>query len=419
MWWGSGGLTRKSMIETSVNTVNAAYIHIPFCHRRCFYCDFPVKVIGDQRHGGNFPLIDRYLGQLKREIEATPPGCTPLETVFFGGGTPSLLTVQQVQMVLQTLAQQFGFASGIEISLEIDPGTFDRSQLEGYGGVGVNRFSLGVQAFQEHHLQSVGRSHDLAAVYQAIDWLHQEGVQNWSLDLISGLPHQTLTEWDFSLQAAIDANPPHLSLYDLVIEPQTAFGKRFTPGCAPLPPDDLAATFYRRSQSHLTAAGYSHYEVSNYAKPGFSCRHNRVYWENRPYYGFGMGATSYIHQRRIARPRTLVDYEDWVERWIHLGDRFWESYPVDDRSDRWLDTLMLGLRLREGVDLNVLAQEWGEDPERSDRLATLLTLLEPHQAQGWITQETIVGQPYPRLQLTDPEGFLFSNQVLSTIFTQP
>jgi oxygen-independent coproporphyrinogen-3 oxidase len=378
-----------------------------------------VKVIGDQRHGGNFPLIDRYLVQLKREIEATPQGTTPLETVFFGGGTPSLLTVEQVQMVLQTLEQHFGFASSLEISLEIDPGTFDRSQLEGYAAVGVNRFSLGVQAFQEHHLQAVGRSHDLADVYQAIDYLHQGGVQNWSLDLISGLPHQTLSEWELSLQEAIEANPPHLSLYDLVIEPQTVFGKRFSPGCAPLPPDDLAATFYRLSQHHLTAAGYTHYEVSNYAKPGFHCRHNRVYWENRPYYGFGMGATSYVNQRRIARPRILVDYEDWVERWVQTGDRFWESYALDDRSDRWLDTLMLGLRLREGVDLNDLAQRWGEDPALSEQLADLLTLLEPYHDRGWITQETIVGQPYPRLQLTDPEGFLFSNQVLATIFTQP
>ena len=183
--------------------VTAAYVHIPFCHRRCFYCDFPIKVIGDRRDGSNFPLVDHYLTQLRREIQATPnlSGC-PLQTVFFGGGTPSLLTVAQLGEVLQTLKQQFGFAEDIEISLELDPGTFDRPKLMGFQEQGVNRFSLGVQAFQDSLLQTLGRSHTLAQVYDAIDLFQERSIANWSLDLISGLPQQTLEQWQISMGAS-------------------------------------------------------------------------------------------------------------------------------------------------------------------------------------------------------------------------
>jgi oxygen-independent coproporphyrinogen-3 oxidase len=401
----------------------AIYLHIPFCHRRCFYCDFPIKVIGDRRHGGNFPLVDRYLEVLTAEIRATPPSDKAIETLFFGGGTPSLLTVSQLESLLNAIRRHFSLIPTAEISIEIDPGTFDRAQLAGYRDLGVNRFSLGVQAFQPSLLAGAGRSHTLAEVYTAIDLIHQAQIKNWSLDLISGLPQQSQADWDWSLQEAIAAQPAHLSLYDLVLEPQTVFGKRYPSGEFPFPPEDLSADLYRTSHDRLAQAGYQHYEISNYAQPTYQCRHNRIYWTNQAYYGFGMGATSYVDHRRVDRPRILADYEAWVQRYCQQGADFWLNHAVDTANDRFLDTLMLGLRLQEGVDLQPLAALY---PQQVDRL---LKALIPYENRGWVrvtfpepeskgqeNKDQEGDRSYPRVQLTDPEGFLFSNQVLSTIF---
>ncbi len=173
--------------------------------------------------------------------------------------------------------------------MEIDPGTFALEQVQGYKTAGVNRVSLGVQAFQSELLEVCGRSHTVADVHKAVELVHRAGFQNFSLDLISGLPHQTLEHWQASLEQAIALSPTHLSCYDLTIEPGTPFNRQYSPGSSPLPSDETTAEMYRMAQRLLTAAGYDHYEISNYAKPGYQCRHNRVYWENRSFYGFGMG----------------------------------------------------------------------------------------------------------------------------------
>ncbi|HCF27176.1 MAG TPA: coproporphyrinogen III oxidase, partial [Cyanobacteria bacterium UBA11049] len=283
----------------------AAYLHIPFCRRRCYYCDFAVSIVGDAppqlaptvspssiSNAPTWHSIAQYVDILCQEIISTPTGERSLDTVFFGGGTPSLLTVPQLEQILTTVDRHIGIASGAEISVEMDPGTFDRAKLHGYSQLGVNRISLGVQAFQANLLAACGRSHTPNDIHAAVEAIHQVGLQNVSLDLISGLPHQTMDDWNASLQQAIALDPTHLSVYDLTIEPETAFGRQYTPGADPLPSDEQTADMYRLAQQTLTRAGFQHYEVSNYAKPGYQCRHNRVYWENRPYYGFGMGAAS-------------------------------------------------------------------------------------------------------------------------------
>ncbi|MEA5420414.1 radical SAM family heme chaperone HemW [Spirulina sp. CCNP1310] len=394
--------------------IASAYIHLPFCRRRCFYCDFPIVVVGDRPDS---PSIPAYLGFLQQEIHLTaqrhPPH--PLETVFFGGGTPSLVAPAQLGEILQQLDQTLGLAQGVEIAMEIDPGTFDLGRLRDYRAVGVNRFSLGVQAFQDELLASCGRSHNLADVETALGYFHQAQIENFSLDLISGLPDQTLGQWEESLRRAIAHQPHHLSCYDLVLEPVTPFGKRYEPGTAPLPEDMLTAQMYRTAQALLTAAGYDHYEISNYAQPGHQCRHNRTYWENRPYYAFGLGAASYTPEGRFTRPRTRADYFAWVEA---------GAMPVVEEvgeSDRLLETLMLGLRLTEGI-----AWERFTPVEQAQIRATLA----PYAAQGWVN---LGGDGYAsadgyanadgyasadRLALTDPEGLLFSNTILASLFAQ-
>lgn len=405
----------------------AAYVHIPFCRRRCFYCDFPVSVVGDAYGGANprknsdhSGTMQEYIAALCREIIITPRFGQSLQTVFFGGGTPSLLSVNQLSRILSTLDRQFGMAGNVEISLEIDPGTFSLEQLQGYRAAGVNRVSLGVQAFQDELLKVCGRSHNVSDIYHAVELVQKAQIPNFSLDLISGLPHQTLAQWEFSLLAAVDIAPVHLSCYDLVLEPVTAFGHYFTGGIEPLPADEISAQMYRLAQEILTNVGYQHYEISNYALPGYQCQHNRVYWENRSYYGFGMGAASYVEGVRFTRSRTRKEYYQWLENLTSVQARE-NSIQF---SDILLETLMLGLRLAEGLSLEAIAQKFGKNT-----LDRIWSCLQPYYQQRWIEitdddglilklgNRSILPQ-FGRLRLSDPEGFLFSNRILATLFSR-
>ncbi len=380
----------------------AAYVHIPFCRRRCFYCDFPVSVIGDHLRGEASNSIVQYVEWVCREIRGTPRAADePLQTVFFGGGTPSLLSAAQVNQILKALSSQFGFTSVPEISMEMDPGTFTLEQAQAYGQVGISRVSLGAQAFQDDLLQRCGRTHTVPQTYEAVDWLRRAGFQNLSLDLISGLPNQTLSQWEDSLAAAIELSPQHLSAYDLVVEPGTVFGKRYEPGESPLPADDLAAQMYRTASARLRAAGYTHYEISNYAIEGYACAHNQTYWHNEAYYGFGMGATSYVQGQRFSRPRTRADYHQWLEAYLQQQGVI--DCPVTSPNDRLFENLMLGLRCAKGIALNELPH--------GGRLPQILACLEPYQEKGWIN----LSADY-KLCLSDPNGFLFSNSVLVSLW---
>ncbi|MCP2729170.1 radical SAM family heme chaperone HemW [Limnofasciculus baicalensis] len=400
----------------------SAYVHIPFCRRRCYYCDFPISVVGDGQTGSNSHPIAEYVAVLCREIKIAPTLNKSLQTVFFGGGTPSLLSVAQLQQIIDTLDEHFGIAEGAEISMEMDPGTFTKEQLQGYRNAGVNRISLGVQAFQEQLLVACGRSHDLNDIFAAVELIRQVGVPDFSLDLISGLPHQTMEEWQASLVAAVEIAPNHISCYDLVVEPVTAFGRKYNPGQNPLPADETTADMYRLAQQILTSAGYQHYEVSNYALPGHQCRHNRVYWENRPYYGFGMGAASYVGGCRFTRPRRKDEYYSWVEEFIKAGGVL--AGGELSENDVLLETLMLGMRLADGLSLAGLTEEFGEEI-----LAEIWVTVEPYYRKGWVEVMGIEGQvlgvelvgDLPMdgwLRLNDPEGFLFSNSILADLFSR-
>ena len=401
---------------------SSAYVHIPFCRRRCYYCDFPISVVGDGKKGDNFSPIQEYVEIVCQEVNITKSFCQPLKTIFFGGGTPSLLSVNQLSLILDSLEKKFGIVANAEISIEMDPGTFDLEQVQGYQSLGVNRVSLGVQGFQDDLLKICGRSHNVSDIYKAVNILHQAGIINFSIDLISGLPHQTLEQWQTSLEIGIALSPTHISSYDLVVEPFTAFGRYYKPGHTPLPTDEIAAQMYRMAQQLISNSGYEHYEISNYAKRGYQCSHNRVYWENHPYYGFGMGAASYLEGQRFTRPRTRKKYYQWVLSF--------QGYSLDNQGikassqDFLLETLMLRFRLAEGVHLSKLSREFGQKT-----LENLLIYLHPYQQLGWVEliNQNGVATPFSDnqklpiegyLRLTDPEGFLFSNTVLSTLFSK-
>ena len=381
----------------------AAYIHIPFCRRRCYYCDFAISVVGDSPLKNDSTMVVDYVEHLCREIKLTAVKNEPLQTIFFGGGTPSLLPVTKLKLILNTIEKSLGIADNAEISLEIDPGTFDARQLQEYLNLGINRISLGVQTFNSKLLEVCGRTHNIKDVFTAINLIQKANISNWSLDLITGLPHQTIEDCQQSLETAIQIAPPHLSCYDLVLEPVTAFGKQYQLGETPLPTDEVTTQMYLLTQQTLTSYGYKHYEISNYARLGYQCRHNRVYWKNKPYYGFGMSASSYVNHQRFNRPRTRQAYYNWVQKGAII-----DVSPLSN-NDYLLETLMLGLRLAEGINLAAISQTFGQQTK-----ANIITCLKPYLKQNLVEIDNNTTES--RLRLTDPEGFLLSNTILATLF---
>lgn len=362
--------------------------------------------MGDHARGETSLSIQAYVNILCEEIAATPHRSQPLETVFFGGGTPSLLSAKQLTQILYILDQTIGISAQAECSIEMDPGTFNQLLLQDYLAAGITRISLGAQAFQNVLLQQCGRSHQVTDIYQSVGLFESLGFENYSLDLISGLPTQNIYQWEFSLERAIALSPQHLSCYDLVLEAPTVFGKRHEQGSLELPPDQTTAQMYRMASELLQGQGYRHYEISNYARLGFECRHNLTYWQNQPFYGFGMGAASYLAHRRLTRPKNRQDYFAWVANLKKNPEAILYQSPALDRGDQLFETLMVGLRLASGLSLTKLAEQFGEFI-----IAPICDGLRPQVHKGWVVIEGKKNNPQ-RIRLTDPEGFLYSNQVL-------
>ncbi|KAG0590798.1 hypothetical protein KC19_1G127500 [Ceratodon purpureus] len=410
--------------DDGVALPSSVYVHIPFCRRRCFYCDFPIVAVGErtEENKGHMDagMVD-YVELVCREIRlaAKVNRSEPLKTVFFGGGTPSLLPPPLLLRIIETLREHFGIEAGAEISMEMDPGTFDVHSLRQLMDGGLSRVSMGVQSFQAALLKSCGRAHGLSEVYEAVEAIHASGLSNWSLDLISSLPHQTLEDWEYSINEAVKASPAHVSVYDLQIEEGTLFNKWYKPGQSPLPSDDNAAEFYRMASAKLREAGFAHYEISNYAKEGFQCKHNLVYWKSLPYFAFGLGSTSYVSGQRFSRPRKFKQYREFVENFERSGGRI--ECPEDSKEERALDTVMLSLRLARGLDLQAFAETFGAG------LATVVCeALLPFVSSGHVVfmdadRQTLDIKDHSRskayVRLTDPNGFLLSNEVIASIFS--
>ncbi len=395
-----------------VRSPRSAYLHIPFCHRRCFYCDFAVVPLGDKASGVEGPgslSIKSYLDFLHREIALVPIG-PPLSTVYIGGGTPSLLSPSQISSLLNHLQIRFGLQYGAEITLEIDPASFNENDLKGYLDAGINRVSLGVQSFEDIVLERLGRRHRRNHVFEACRWIHdfyKSGrLSTWSLDLIQGVSGQNLAAWKRELGQAIGTFAPHLSIYELSVEPGTVFAVRERRGEPCVLDEDEDLEISRCTSSMLCEAGFARYEISNYALPGHTSRHNRVYWSGSGWWGFGQGATSAPWGVRFARPRTSQAYKSWVEEQESQGLE--PSLQLTHAGSMDFDEqLMVGLRRREGVDLMLLAKRWGWDQKQSEEyLSRLLFFWKDAIERGWLTRQGW------RLQLSDPLGMEISNQVL-------
>lgn len=337
------------------------YFHIPFCVSKCHYCDF-------NSYAGLGWLIPRYVDALQAEMQlyAKAAGQFEVKTAYFGGGTPSLLPGEAIARIMETCGRLFHISPELEVTLEANPGTVEQSFLAQLRQNGVNRLSLGVQSFSDKELKLLGRIHSAAEAREAYLAARQAGFQNINLDLLYALPRQTIKEWQNNLVEAIKLDPDHLSLYPLTLEPDTPLAKVVAAGSLPQPDADLAADIYLLASDRLAREGYTHYELSNWALPGRECRHNLTYWKNGHYLGFGAGAHSHLGGYRWANVSSPTEYvanldrmETSVAQQPDFNTPVTSSVEPIDRNLEIAESVILGLRLDEGIDFADFARRFG------------------------------------------------------------
>lgn len=330
------------------------YLHIPFCRHRCSYCDF-------NTYAGINNLIPSYISALCREIELLAQSAgerLPVKTIFFGGGTPSLLPAPEIGRVLSTVQVSFDLEGYQEITLEANPGTVSLNEFTGLHQLGVNRISLGMQSANPAELRMLEREHEMDEVVQAVSWARQASFENFNLDLIFGIPDQTMRVWQDNLDQALALEPDHLSLYALTLEHGTPMQHQVLNGLLPEPDSDLAADMYEYASQRLDQAGFIQYEISNWARPdtngqAMTCQHNLQYWRNLPYLGLGAGAHGFAGGYRTANVLTPAAY---IQRCLDGESGSFPYTPATveavrvERDAEIADTMMMGLRLvQEGV----------------------------------------------------------------------
>ena len=347
------------------------YVHVPFCLSKCPYCDF-------NTYQGIEELKAPYVDALVREVGLwgdllEHPG---INTIFFGGGTPSYMASGQIEAIMEAIRASFLVGGDAEITLESNPGDVTPAFLEAMLCLGMNRLSMGVQALDYGLLQMLGRRHTAAQAREAFCLARSAGCPNISLDLMYGLPRQTMDQWERSLGSALDLEPDHLSLYCLTLEEGTPLKRWVDEGSLPAPDPDLCADMYGHARAAMKSAGYDHYEISNWATPGRACVHNMAYWENGPYLGIGPGAHSSLDGRRfwdVTSPRLYIERSRQWEPGAFSGDGGvdWEmlaqrgplggSEVIDSRLEM-AETMVLGLRLLEGLDGEGFRKRFGRHP---------------------------------------------------------
>ena len=369
------------------------YIHIPFCKSRCSYCDFATDVY--RTNDG----VDRYVSSLCAEIKNSKFKIKNLvETIYFGGGTPSLLTAGQLEKILNTLDEKFSFKENIEFTLEMNPGTVSLEKLKDFKSLGVNRASFGVQTFDDRALKLLARGHDSEDARKTFELLRQSGFTNISFDLIGSLPNQTLADWEKNLDKALQLNPEHLSLYLLEIHEGTPLAEQIRSKRQPLPDEDLAGEMYQLMVEKVTAQGFKHYEISNFGKPGFQSKHNNKYWLSEPVFGFGVSAHSFDgNNKRWSNERDTKQYLSLIEN----NRSTVVTTEVLTKKQLSGEFAFLRLRLEKGLNLRDYQAKFGIDLKQ--RLAEDLQHFE---------KLGLIELKDERLRLTR-KGFVFSNEVFA------
>jgi oxygen-independent coproporphyrinogen-3 oxidase len=397
------------------------YLHIPFCRSHCSYCDFATG-----RYEGD--VAERYVRALCGEISKWNEIENPfaVDTIYFGGGTPSLLTSPQIERILKAVHDRFDVLESAEVTIEINPASVAAQQagmhrrdaepaevaqrnnetelpwqkLREFRGLGTNRASFGAQTFDDVELKQLGRTHTAADIPSTFQSLREAGFENINFDLIAGLPGQTLAGWKRNLDLALELRPDHLSLYLLDVHEGTPLADQIRSGMRPRPDDDLAGEMYQCMIDQVSSAGYEHYEISNFCLPGFQSRHNTKYWNGAPYYGFGCSAHSYDGaRRRWANERDFAKYVQLIEE---------EHTPIVERTDlneedARSESIFLGLRLMRGLDLADYRSRFGAD------------LLDEYDVElARLSQAGLIEVDERLLKLTT-RGALLSNEVFAAL----
>src|SRR5690242_15657599 len=369
------------------------YVQVPFCQTKCTYCNFHTGVVAKERFA---PYVEAVCREVRDHREllrgAGVIGAAAgerkgdsqewlsylVDTVYFGGGTPSLLEPRQLHEILEAIRQRFRTEFN-EVTLEADPETVEAEKARAWVRAGINRVSFGVQSFSDKELAAAGRMHRRTDVYRAVPILREAGIRNISFDLIAGLPHQTKESWKQSLEELIALGPEHVSVYLLEVDEGSRLGKELLTGGArysagAVPTEDEMAEFYETAQAELAKAGYHHYEISNWAKPGFESKHNLKYWRREAYLGFGAGAHSFSGKQRWANAHDAAAYVNAIES----GRLPVEQLEAVTEKMALEEELFLGLRQLDGIDVRRIEREYG---------VALAGRFEPLAAAGLVERE--------------------------------
>lgn len=327
------------------------YIHIPFCVRKCGYCDF-LSAPADEK------ARDRYVQALLMEIEryqGTETADRKIKTLYIGGGTPSILSVDQLDCIMQKIKYTFNFCDDIEASMEMNPGTASKEKCRALYQMGINRLSIGLQSTNDMELKTLGRIHSYEDLINTYTWCREAGFQNINVDLMAALPYQTVESYTTGLRKIIRLAPEHISAYSLILEEGTPFYQKYNSGCYPLPDEEQERLMYRETEQILAQAGYERYEISNYAKKGYACRHNLVYWQGGDYLGLGLGSSSYMDGVRF---HNTTDFNTYVNQGAYVEDR--EELSVQAKMEEFM---FLGLRVMAGVSGTEFEKRFGKTME--------------------------------------------------------
>lgn len=331
------------------------YVHIPFCEKKCYYCDFHSVVVSNPEQFAE--VIDNYLISVRKEAlyYSKHWGDSPLVSLFIGGGTPSILPAEKLGSLIEFLLKELPFVGRPEVTIEVNPNSLDLAGAQILASKGVNRVSIGAQAFQDRLLKSAGRVHIGDQIGETVLNLRKSGINNINLDLMFGLPDQSMSDWVETLEKALTLDITHLSCYGLILEPNTPFATWEAKGLLRLPTDDEQAEMFELSRKILTDLGYEHYEISNFCKPHYQSTHNLLYWRNLSFIGLGSGATGYLNRKRYTNIANIAEY---IKVWTNGTPLYQDLHEVTARQEMD-ETMMVGMRLLRGISERDFIKRYG------------------------------------------------------------
>ena len=369
-------------------TVSSVYIHIPFCATKCYYCAFNTYTFYKEQ-------AKAYLAALRTEIALYASETDPLQTIFIGGGTPSILSADALRQLFTDIYQHFRITPDAEITVECNPGTVDDEKLNVMRDNGVNRLSFGLQAMQDETLKQLGRIHTVAEFLESYHLAREHRFENINIDLIFALPDQTMDAWHHTLNEVISLKPEHISAYNLVMEEATPFYEWWQASELHLPSEDTEADMFQYTIETLTAHGYEHYEICNFARPNYYAKHNLVYWDNQPCIGLGAGACGYVNGVRYSNIRGIASY---IKALLQGNTPIADTERMTGHAEK-AEVLMLALRKREGISVEAYQDRFGEEIE-----AAFGSILKKWMALGLLEHTAT------HLRLT-PRGLFLANEV--------